>query len=504
MSAWPSNILEGGPDEAVVLSVLADEDPGGAGWRLRHGSCLIVPQQAADVSWAEWCSPGGTVSPNHRLPARFCVSGEGWLAARQPLSLRDGRQWLEEVAQIADLTPGLLANEMAPGLRGIGCIPDLQVELDLPTDVIRAMPGLDSAVSNFLAGPGRPAVGLLWRAPAQPDPLELPQVVGVGDAWTTWPSRDLTGIHITSRDIDPRLQLADGLFVARLERRAWIAEMRGTKEADSVRVMLGWEPSYVDLRQLALQFEEFTYAGELVVSERINLADLELGSLSRAGSAEVRLPSMGSKLRYSMSLYAPDGSLLDRTGPYGFLEQIVMRFEVNDAQVSPINIGEPRARPTLEERVSRAEQLKASLNEVARSGTEARVLREYEHGRALLRHWLEAAREYLLVMDPYFGQETTDWELLDGLPVPVRVLTGKMSEKPVTIPDGVTVRARRKAVKSMHDRRYVWRGGGLGLGGSISAVGHAPVGVSFLTPPEAEYWQAIFEGLWESGLFPEI
>lgn len=145
--------------------------------------------------------------------------------------------------------------------------------------------------------------------------------------------------------------------------------------------------------------------------------------------------------------------------------------------------------------------VRSSLEEVRRKAADERILRDREAGRRRLRELLEGARDYLLVMDGYFSQDEDDWALVAGLHVPVRVLTGKVARLPAPVPSGVEARIRPKAIRSMHDRRYLWRDGGLGLGGFPSTLGHAPIGLQRLSPDEAAFWKATFDGLWNSGLF---
>jgi len=222
------------------------------------------------------------------------------------------------------------------------------------------------------------------------------------------------------------------------------------------------------------------------------------------------IPSAGAKLRHSVSIYRADGSLLDRCDPHPFVEVISVSLSIAgpDEELASergidtnFEVGQRLPSPTLGERAVQVEAVRSSLGEVRRKAAHERVLHDRETGRRKLRDLLGGARDYLLVMDGYFGQEEDDWPLVAGLRVPVRVLTGKVAQLPAPVPSGVDARIRPKAIKSMHDRRYLWRGGGLGLGGSPSTIGHAPIGIQRLTFDEAAFWEATFEGLWNSGLF---
>src|SRR4051812_8728773 len=104
----------------------------------------------------------------------------------------------------------------------------MRAALSPPTAVIQAMQRTGSGVGNLVIGAVRPARGVMWRAARQPAAVELPRHVTVGGVVTTWPSRDLTGIHLTPSTVDEKSQTPEGLFIGRLERRAWLIQQRGS------------------------------------------------------------------------------------------------------------------------------------------------------------------------------------------------------------------------------------------------------------------------------------
>ena len=56
----------------------------------------------------------------------------------------------------------------------------------------------------------------------------------------------------------------------------------------------------------------------------------------------------------------------------------------------------------------------------------------------------------------------------------------------------------------MHERFYVWEGGGLSVGGSPTTFGQAPVRIQRLRPADAERCRDEFEQLWGSPLFKPV
>lgn len=167
-------------------------------------------------------------------------------------------------------------------------------------------------------------------------------------------------------------------------------------------------------------------------------------------------------------------------------------------------IGSRATPPTLAERQALKADAQDSLEALRRAGAENRVLRERTAGLTRLRALIENARGELLVSDPFFGQLEEDWDLVKNLAVPVRVLTRKVESEPAPVPTNVAAHIRPKASKLMHERVYVWDGGGFLLGGSPSTIGGPPVTIQPLSAIDADVQHAIFEGLWVSPHFRDV
>jgi hypothetical protein len=121
---------------------------------------------------------------------------------------------------------------------------------------------------------------------------------------------------------------------------------------------------------------------------------------------------------------------------------------------------------------------------------------------------LEGAHDELCILDRFFGQHLEEWRLLDTVPVPIRVLTGKLEKDPsggVAVPTfgaNVTVRYRRKA--PIPERIYFWSGGGIALGGSPSTFGESPLRITRLRDADIAEWRQIFEAEWRSPLYTAL
>jgi len=243
---------------------------------------------------------------------------------------------------------------------------------------------------------------------------------------------------------------------------------------------------------------------EVVSSTRIRIEDLDTSEVEEAGKAAISLPTLGRSVAHELLLQTLDGELLDKSGPYGIVESVHMTLVVNGHEQPPVVSGVTDPPPELDHRLARADELTATIEGVIQNGAQARVIADRQTALERLAAHLERARGELLVRDQYFGQHAAEWRLLDKVPVPVRVLTGKIAkdEIPWIAPH---VQARyRSSGKRIHERVYLWEGGGLSVGGSPSTFGNGPVRMTRIRPSEAEIWRTEFEALWDSELFREV
>jgi hypothetical protein len=315
------------------------------------------------------------------------------------------------------------------------------------------------------------------------------------------PSRDLIGVHVTPEGVVPGSATPVGLLVGRAERRAWIRESRGTGDFDSFLVDLGWDPTRISLADLELTHEELLQ-GEMVSATRVRLEDLDTSTVDALGVCSVALPSVGRRVAHGVSLHTVDGELLDRTGPYPLVERIEMKITANGSELPPVVSGVSDPLPALDERMKRSAEVARDIEAVIRNGAQARIIADRGEALARLTAFLAGARGELLVLDRYFGQDINDWRLLDGVPVPVKVLTGKVAGTAPTIAAHVEARFRPKA--PLHERVYLWDGGGLSVGGSPTTFGQAPIRIARLRRAEVAEWRTVFEAEWQSPLYSDI
>jgi hypothetical protein len=314
----------------------------------------------------------------------------------------------------------------------------------------------------------------------------------------------LLGILVPSEGVPQTVPPPFGLFVGRLERRAWLIELTGDGPAfEALNVHIGWDPDRIDLTDLVVDLEQFI-DGELVSQLHAPLEDTEMSDgVRRAGACVTSLPTFGRGTASRVSLTTRDGALLDRIGPHPLVEYVQIGLKTNRQEQPPIVIGSGGPPPGLEERAVRQQQVAEQVASLASQGAEARQLVDRVAAEERLRLEIGGAREELLVHDPYFGQDPEDWRLLDDVPVPVRVVTANIGkDTPPTIASHVQARYRPKA--PMHDRFWIWRGGGLSLGGSPTTFGRSPLWIRRVSTADSDVMRSVFEGLWLSEHFRDV
>lgn len=487
-------------DEDVVLSVCAARDGDGDGWELIHGTLLVVPDTCASVSWARWDNEngGGIGEPSVELPPDTVVQGDGWLLGRTSMDLKTGSAWLRALVEQMQ-NPN--SNHADVALPAAGPIPSLGAQLRRPKAMIRVMPGAAAPTSCLLTGLGRPARALHFDGSAE---RRMPEVRSAETPWgTTYlATRDISGIHITPEGLPPT---AGGLLVGRAERGAWIRKVRGDGRFEHFLVDIGWDPGRIDLGDLVVSHEEFL-GDELALATHLHLDDLDLDGVHDAGACTVSTPTLGRGVQHAVELHHVDDGLLDRTARAPIAEAVQISMSIVGSEHAPIvsRTETDVPVPDLDGRLAAADQIAADLGAVMSSGAQARLIADERLGTQRLTSRLRRVRGELLIMDPFFGQHADEWRLLDDVPVPVRVLTRKLpSDRAPEL--GANVQARHRAKAKIHDRVYIWDGGGFTLGGSLSTLAQGvPVRIGALRRADADAWRVRFEQEWASPLYSDL
>ncbi len=494
-----SEVFEPKPDELAVLSVAAVRT--GRELRLAHASLVIVPPECARASWAQWRQTqeqGRNASRSGELPAELTHEAERSVLSRTVLTLSQAEDWFASLQQ-GDLGGG--ADSVLP----VTPLPAIRAKLTPPEILMRVHTGTDIPVSGLLVGLGRPARALLWRddeAPAFPE-LGTIEVDGLR---VFTPSFDLVGMQL-GRWVDGDLQTPRGIVVARAERRAWIVDGRGASELTEHVYQLGWDPELIDLADLELSYVA-RRDGAVVTESRARLQEMEIDHVRSRGRCEVTFQALGPGLTHEARLYSSSGELLDEIGPHALAERITMEISIvgESGERSDVHrsvLGGDVEPLTLRESLSRQLDVQQAAQRQLEEAAQRRTADTRAGAIARIRSAIERARSDLLIQDPYFGQRREEWELVAGLAVPVRVLTRKIQRwgrnqphRPVLMPNGVEARCRPSNSNDIHERVWIWEGGGLIVGSSPSHFGKAPVHINELTAAEAAVWRAKIETLW--------
>ena len=423
------------------------------------------------------------------------MSGSDWLLARVDLSVGEAQEWFARLHAAGTLDASW------PALHGL---PAMSRSLGSPLMMLQVMPSVDSPASSLLVGVKRPVQGLIWAADERhaqvvPDRVEL-----AGGRRSFVPATELAGIYVTSAEVPDELQTTQGVFVGRAERRAWLVESRGEESFEHYLIQIGWDPRRTDLSMLELTHVE-RLGLETVMSVRVALGDLGAApDVSGSRRVTVKVPTVGRSVTHEVLLHTLEGELLDRSGPYPIAELVSLSITVDGQEdLRPTVIGATGPPPPWQERAGRLGDIEADMTELLASAAQARILLDRQSARQRLVERLVAATGELLVHDPYFGRDADDWRLLDGVGIPTRVLTCKLAkDKLPRLPAHVTAKVRAKA--PMHERIYLWDGGGVALGGSPTTFGNAPVRMEQLRLSDVKWWRDEFLRLWESEHFATI
>lgn len=493
--------LEAEPAERAVLSAVYQREQGQL--VVRHASLLVGPPEMAASSWGKWRSDSAR-SLSNRLEELSKVSPD-LLVADSPTE--DGTQVVAgRVSMDVAAARQLLVDTITIGaLPAVGPLPEAAAPLEAPGAFLRVFPRLWTEVARLMASAVRPARGFLF-----PRSVDLAALT-VKDGWTVegvqvWDgSWSALGIAMPHRGqfISPPAQ---GLFVGRLERRAWFDDVKGDGDFNMYELHIGLEPKRVDVADLEVELEEWAN-GELTNSRRLLLGDLDLGVRAGVTRVLVSLPTLGRGFAHEARLFDRDGALLDRTQRSKLVERIVVEGRVSNGGSTgetSLAVGE-KVIPDIDARLQRLDRLEDDYREMLKKGWSDRIITDQAGAVTVVRNNLASVSGELWVMDPYFGSHTTDWIVLQGLSVSVKVLSGQDARPPPMAMANVEVRRwNGGGAPPFHDRFYLWEGRGLSVGTSPSGLGKRDARVDRMRLSETDGWRAQFLSYWSSSDFVPV
>jgi hypothetical protein len=451
--------------ELAVLSLLAIYADGH--WAVVSGSLLSLPREVALISWQAW----GMRQPQTRngpSPSGFDLGPvfevEPFPGIRAIRTVLEPDRWRDAVDAIG--RGRLDAGNTLFSISGFNWSPTgliASVGIEDPHHVVAGARRPVIGVAATLARPGPlPHSEARWDWPLPPNE---PRGNALSEMWRNrhllhWSSA-LVGIDwVGTDDSQP-----PALFViGRPSTDAWIADVNAGG-GDEITISIGWDADQIDpLACTAVIRSE--YADVVLMEHQIRLSDLPRGtSTDEQPKREPRtmawhertltttLPRGAPHTAWGMSLFAPDGRLLDE-------RQTGRRFE----RARVFNEAE------MEAAVVAADQLVADAR---RAAAERRLSTIGD-----LEHYLRSRFAYrngeLLLLDPYLlsGDQPTissTIALLIALDRPIRVLCRNVDPRIAPrLPRHIDMRRLPQGTSTLHDRVWIVGDTGLLVGGSVN------------------------------------
>lgn len=470
-------------DEAVVVNLVTAAH--GDVERLLRGAVIIGPPEMARTNWTEWRQAHGVAGPRLGEPKQptYIAAAEGFRTRRVATDFESATTWLQQ----------LLRDGRTPAE---GDLPSVTGQLRSPSAPVFISPRADTDASTFMGAAVRPGHG--FRFPDEEVQFQLPKLWQHDDQ--QFVNAPLTvGLHC------PR-GAPGGLVVARLQRRAWLNQLRGGDDLETFDCHLGLDPNRIDVSELVISLDEWA-DGELVVAQQIRLDDLEVDVVRGERSIVVQLPTLGTRAQRTVLLHDLQGNLLDRSAfRFSIVESVDISVHAVDVGqsldapaplVSRVTVGERRPVPPLLERAVALDRVRSQYTDLFARGVDSTLIPVGGDVHAALARRLAQARGILRVVDRYFGKDDEDWELFADVKVPVEVLTSLGKPPASGLPANVTVRRyTARGGPEFHGRGYLWTGGGVAVDASPNGFGRTLVHLSPLTPAQSEAWQAAMSVWW--------
>lgn len=465
------------PSERAVLSTLLVR----IGGRLvvTHASLLIGPAAMSRLSWDDWVRHEGGRDLGLLpvgMPAAFAINRKTFTLARASLTIRQAQSWLESAL-----------SGQAPPIRPV---PEAATRFGSTRAPALARPGNSTPASGFVCRSERPVRGFLF-------PVDAPLTVVSADLkekGQLLQPRSVVGIDVPTAGPRVGTPTEPGIFFGRLQRRAWMPDV--TYEAENELLNIRLRLDQADPYELELEIREYV-GDDLADSRRLRLADIPLPARAHRRFG-LRVPTLGRGIQRTVSLYGRGGELLDELVRFNILERIHLSFGVEGAREHTTTIGDKRPAPTAFERLSDLKRVEESYEWWLAKGAKRRIISGID-ATSLLRRRLRRANGELLILDPYFGKEPGDWDLLKSVKVPVRILTGRDAKSPPTRLPNVTARKWIQIPIPFHDRFYVWASAGLNVGTSPSGLkGFRAFRIDELSMAEVKAVQQAFAKWWVS------
>lgn len=428
------------------------------------------------LSWSDWVrhergADLGLAAVG--MAARFALKRPTYLLGRESLTVRQGQAWL--------------AGALAGTAPVVGALPAAAASLAPTRAPALARAGNTQPAAGYVLKTERPATGFRFVTDAS---VVVPETLTVSSQLVR--PANLVGIDLPTGKSRIGEPAPAGVFLGRLSRRAWISGVRYEPKEELFFVNLRLERA--DPYELELEVREYV-DGDLADLRRLRLADIRLPAAVKK-RLTVRLPTLGRHLTRTINLYGRGGELLDERVGFNIVESVHFAIAVNGSPGPTITVGEKRTAPLASERLADVARVEQQYEWWLDNGARRRLINGVDASKLLARRLRRASGE-LLIIDPYFGVNPTDWDLLKSLTLPVRILTGSWA-KPAAQPlANIQARKWTKGPPPYHDRFYVWGGGGLNVGASPGGLnGHRAFRIDELSEAEMRAIRTVFADWW--------
>ena len=484
-------------DELAVLSLIAvravDDH-----WAVATGSLLSVPREVALISWRAWRARqprtrGGPPPTGFDLGPIFDVQPfPGLRAIRRVLGRAEweaavdgiGSGWLD--AGTSRLSVSAF-NWVPAGLIASRGIKDAH---HVVAGIRRPVTGVAATLAHPEHGPHHSDGRWDWTLP-----LNEPPGPARGDMFrnrhlANWPL-ELVGVDWVGSD---EFELPALFVVGRPTTDAWIADVN-VKSVDEVVISIRWDADRIDPLSCSATIRS-QHAQLVLMEHHIRISDLpndrdatqpEPRTMAwHERALTVTMPRGAPHTPWGMSLFAPDGHLLDE-------RETGRRFEG----------GHVHTEEEMDDAVRTAEQL---VTDARKAAAERRLssigdLERYLRGRFAFRNG------ELLLLDPHLFSGDADRiaatiDLLTALHRPVRALCNKVPPDVASqlLSTDIDPRLLPHGKATLHDRVWIVGDTGLLVGGSINTfagTGRRPETTATELPfADVSLWRDRFTAWW--------
>lgn len=512
--------LEPEAGEAAVLSLLAIRD--GNRWAVVSGSLLSVPDEVAQMGWVDWANRQPLtrgprdISPSPDFGASF--SEDPFPDIRLLRTVVGSNDWRSRVEELEAGSLSLNDETFRLDFEGLSAC-KLYTQDGL-SDAHRAIAGAKRpvrGVSLDLKGEGMPPSQAIWVVGGSSKPFmkQTRDELQGKETIHEWPMKLLGVDWLGSSEFAP----PRCFVVGELQSAIWIADVVPDYENEQIRIVLAWDAERIDPLSCSVLLRGERGGGTLL-ARHWKISDLPgEGQATKEGkesrdlawserTLDIRLPRGARRTEVGVSLFGPDGWLMDERPVVRRVEQIEMEIGIKGTSepFSKSVIGDPDPPPTEAER-DRAVKAARELEERTRAVAASRRLATTGQLKKYLRWRFSARAGELLILDRYLfdRKEVAEIEevadFLEEFKRPIRALVSKNSPAAKKLLDSRPgIEVRKTSSKNFHDRLWIAGEAAVLVGTSVNQflqTGSVAATTAVDLPhADSAAWRDLFEEWW--------